>query len=89
MFPTLPKGKSGTREVGMALLLLWAFASAYLFFWIPGGDVTNYINIYSTLTTACVGFAFGAFGITKVMDSGAFAAKPARQRRAADKGELL
>jgi len=82
----LPPGKSGTREVAVALLLLWAFASAYLFFWITSSQVQDYREVYATLTTACVGFAFGAFGLTKVVDSGAFGKSAPRRK---NKAELL
>jgi hypothetical protein len=57
------EGKSGKREVAIALLLMWAFASAYLFFWIDPSIIEKYEAIWDTLTWAVFLFAAGAFGI--------------------------
>ena len=76
----LSTGKSGKREVAVSLLLLWAFASAYVFFWIPSEKVKDYTEVWSTLTWACLLWAAGAFGIDFAMKSGVFGApKPAAQ----------
>ncbi len=78
-------GKSGTREVAVALLIFWAFTSGYVFFWIGHEVVADYREIYSTLTTACIGFGFGAFGLTKVMENWPASGTPSRARRESDK----
>lgn len=59
----LKNGKSGKREVAGALLILWGFVSGYVFFWIPTADVAAYREVYSTVTTAVMMFAGGAFGL--------------------------
>ena len=80
---TIPKGKSGAREVGASLLLMWSFASAYLFFWIPSRAISDYREIYSILTTAVFAFALAAFGLQKLVDAGAVGQQP-RARRDGD-----
>ena len=83
LLPAVHKGKSGGREVSISLLLMWAFESAYLFFWIDHTVISDYREIYSTLTTAVFAFSLGAFGIQKLTDAGAFT--PQRRTRETDK----
>lgn len=64
----LSAGRSGAREVATAMLILWAFVSGWLLWWLPKGDVDAYREIYSTMTTAIFTFSLGAFGISAVMN---------------------
>lgn len=74
--------KSGKREVAISLLMLWAFITGYVFFWITPAEVTDYKETYSTITTAIFMFAGGAFGLDFYMKSRASmdAAMPSRRR---------
>lgn len=55
-------GKSGKREVAVALLIFWAFITGYLWFWLDQEAITFYREIYGVITTSVFLFAGGAFG---------------------------
>lgn len=63
-------GKSGKREVAVSLLLMWAFASAYLFYWVKPDTIEKYKEIWTTLTWAVLAWAAAAFGIDFVIKNG-------------------
>lgn len=82
----LSDGKTGSREVGVGLLMQWAFASGYLFFWIDHDQVKDYTSIYATFSTAVFAFAMGAFGLEKLTQAGAFGQSSAPAPRVPLKG---
>jgi hypothetical protein len=65
------EGKSGKREVAVSLILMWAFASAYLFYWLDADVIEKYEGIWETLTWAVLAWAAGAFGIDFLAKRGA------------------
>lgn len=77
-------GKSGKREVAVSLLLMWAFASAYLFFWVDHEIIKDYVDIWSTLTWAVLAWAAAAFGIDFIMKNGPIRYQP--PQKPIDKG---
>lgn len=78
--------RSGKREVAVSLLLLWAFISGYVFFWIPPANFKDYADGYSTVTWAVLAWAAAAFGLDFVAKSGMIGgAKPEPKRRAVDR----
>jgi hypothetical protein len=90
----LATSRSGKREVAVSLLFLWAFASAYIFFWIDSGRVGDYEGIYSTLTWSVLAWSAAAFGLDFAAKQGMLSPppapnKPAPRRREAEKMELL
>ena len=64
----LQPGKSGAREVAVALLIFWVFLVCYLFFWIPKDDVASYREMFGTVTMAIFAVVTGAFGVAAVMN---------------------
>ena len=71
----LSPGKSGKREVAVSLLLMWAFASAYLFYWVDPAIIEKYREIWDTLTWGVLGWSAAAFGIDFLAKSGAIGKK--------------
>ena len=59
----IPPGKTGTREVAVSLLILFATVTVRVFFLMEPGVVSMYKEIYSSLMTGCIGFAAAAFGV--------------------------
>ena len=84
----LSEGKSGKREVAVALLMLWAFITSYIFFWIPAETISFYRDIFGTVTLAVIGFAGGAFGFDAYLKNRGGPAPdyqpPPRRRHGAD-----
>jgi len=72
----LSHGKSGKREVAVALLIFWAYIGGYLFLWIPAERVQLYRELYGTITTAVFAFAMAAFGFQAAAQAGLFTKKP-------------
>jgi len=82
----LSTGKSGKREVAISLLMLWAFITGYLFFWIPAENFSEYEEGYTTITWAVLGWSAAAFSIDFMMKNGALGSNSAKpQRRAIDR----
>lgn len=79
----LSTGKSGKREVALSLLLLWAFATGYVLFWLPAEAVKDYSEVWDTLTWATFAWSAAAFGLDFVMKSRGLTptAAPRSQRR--------
>ncbi len=85
-FLQLAPGKSGAREVAVAMFMLWAFLVCWLHFWINKEDVAFYRESFSTVTTAVFGFGLGAFGIASIMGRlGSPAGNEPQPRRAVDR----
>jgi hypothetical protein len=57
------EGKSGKREVAISLFLMWAFAYAYVFYWIEPELIEKYERVLDGLTLAVFTFGAGAFGL--------------------------
>jgi hypothetical protein len=88
----LATARSGKREVAVSLLFLWAFASAYVFFWIDSSEIKDYEGVYGTLTWSVLAWSAAAFGLDFVAKQGAFSPPPDRRaprRRAEEKMELV
>lgn len=61
-------GKSGAREVAVSLLMMWAFLTGYICFYIEPEGIVLYREVYGVITTAIFTFALGAFGIHKFLN---------------------
>lgn len=70
IFPKIASGKSGTREVAIALLMFWAFITGYVFFYITHDQVADYKDMWMHMTTAVLMFAAAAFGLNYAVQNG-------------------
>ena len=55
--------KTGAREVGLILLGLWALATIRMFLFIPSEAISEYNNMYGTMTLAIFTFVTSSFGM--------------------------
>ena len=61
-------GKSGARELAVALLIFWGFITGWLLWWLEPATVATYRELYGTITMAIFAIAGGAFGVPAVMN---------------------
>lgn len=83
-FPTISEGKSGKREVAIALLMLWGFITVRHFMWVDLATHAAQKTSWDTLTMAVIPFAAAAFGFDAYLKNKPVA-PPARQPQSHDR----
>jgi len=63
----IPQGKSGSREVGLSLLLLWAFLTLRHFVWVTIPEHTAQNDAWEFVTLFLVPAGLIPFGLDKAL----------------------